>query len=174
MEGQNLLTTFNALCFSTRCKHHFPVSTIFCPLCRTLKCQSTSVPFRFRRVANRDASSWPNRLEKLLANDKPWHEFPTPQDYRVARRDGTHGLKKPLCNDKARLINFTGREGNSIELRVIEPTTGPSKGVWLHFHAGTSHSVLIHKREAHQVIQLNRGLCHWQQCLVRPISHPTF
>ncbi|KAF9768718.1 hypothetical protein IL306_013937 [Fusarium sp. DS 682] len=77
-----------------------------------------------------------DRFEKLLANDKNWHEFPTPQDYRDARRNGTHGFKKPVCNDKARLINFTGREGNSIELRVIEPTTGSSKGVWLHFHAG--------------------------------------
>ncbi|KAF5710207.1 lipase esterase [Fusarium mundagurra] len=77
-----------------------------------------------------------DRLEKLLANDKNWYEFPTPQDYRDARRNGTHGFKKAVCNDKARLINFTGREGNSVELRVIEPTTGPSKGVWLHFHAG--------------------------------------
>lgn len=77
-----------------------------------------------------------DNLEKLLANDKNWYEFPTPQDYRDARLNGTHGFKKPVFNDKARLINFSGREGNSIELRVIEPTTGPSKGVWLHFHAG--------------------------------------
>ncbi|RBQ80011.1 hypothetical protein FVER14953_05842 [Fusarium verticillioides] len=77
-----------------------------------------------------------DRLEKLLANDKNWYEFPTPQDYRDARRDGTHGFKKPVCNDKARLIKFTGREGNSIQLRVIEPSAGSPKGVWLHFHAG--------------------------------------
>ncbi|KAF5628931.1 lipase esterase [Fusarium sp. NRRL 52700] len=77
-----------------------------------------------------------DRLESLLANDKNWYEFPSPQLYRDARRMGTHGFKKPASNDKARLINFTGREGNEIELRVIEPTSGPSKGVWLHFHAG--------------------------------------
>ena len=77
-----------------------------------------------------------DKLEKLIANDKNWYEFPTPQDYRDARLNGTNGFKKPVFSDKARLINFTGRDGNSIELRVIDPPTGPSKGVWLHFHAG--------------------------------------
>lgn len=77
-----------------------------------------------------------DRLEKLIAGDKNWYEFPTPQDYRDARRNGTNGFKKPVFNEKARLLTCTGRAGNPIELRVIEPSTGHSKGVWLHFHAG--------------------------------------
>lgn len=77
-----------------------------------------------------------DRLEKLIVNDKHWYEFSTPQEYRDARLHGTNGFKAPVFSDKARLVNFKGREGNSIELRVIEPATGPSKGVWLHFHAG--------------------------------------
>ncbi|EWY79375.1 hypothetical protein FOYG_17453 [Fusarium oxysporum NRRL 32931] len=81
-----------------------------------------------------------DRLEKHLKNDKNWYEFPTPQDYRDARRDGTHGFKKPARNDKARLINFTGREGNSIELRVIEPSTGSSKGKSRGFVIGSNAS----------------------------------
>ena len=77
-----------------------------------------------------------DRLEKLIANDKNWYEFPTPQDYRNARFNGTNGFKAPVFNDEARLIKFNSRQGNSIELRVIEPTNGSSKGVFLHFHAG--------------------------------------
>ncbi|EME43717.1 hypothetical protein DOTSEDRAFT_62325 [Dothistroma septosporum NZE10] len=45
------------------------------------------------------------KLEKLLANDKNWYEFPTPQDYRDARRDGTNGFKKPVLSEHARLVN---------------------------------------------------------------------
>jgi acetyl esterase len=85
-----------------------------------------------------------DRLEKLIANDKSWYEFPTPQDYRDARLNGTNGFKAPVFSDKARLIKFNGREGNWIELRVIKPTTGPSKSVWLHFHAG-EHDTLYQK-----------------------------
>lgn len=77
-----------------------------------------------------------DRLEKLIANDKNWYEFPTPQEYRDARRNGTNGFKAAVFNDKARLVRFSGRSGNAIELRVIVPTAGSSKGVWLHFHAG--------------------------------------
>lgn len=77
-----------------------------------------------------------SNLEKLLAKDKNWYEFPTPQHYRDARRSGTNGFKEPVLNEAARSVTFTGRDGNSIELRVIKPKTGPSKGVWLHFHAG--------------------------------------
>lgn len=83
-----------------------------------------------------------DRIEKLVAIDKNWYEFPTPQDYRDARRNGTNGFKKAASNDKARLLNFTGRAGNSIELRILEPTTGPSKGLWLHFHAG-KHDIVL-------------------------------
>lgn len=77
-----------------------------------------------------------DRLEKELANDTPWYEFPTPAAYRRARRDGTHGFKRPPLNNNARMLTIYGRDKNAIELRIIDPTTGPSRGVWLHFHAG--------------------------------------
>lgn len=70
------------------------------------------------------------------------YEFPTPQTYRDARRDGINGFKKPVANDDARLVTITGRDGESVEIRVISPTTQSSKGVWLHFHAG-QHSGLF-------------------------------
>ncbi|KAK2687874.1 hypothetical protein QWA68_013764 [Fusarium oxysporum] len=75
------------------------------------------------------------RLEKQLANAKQWYDFDHPQDYRKARAEGTHGFDRLQLNDQARLVYATGRDGQRIELRVIEPP-GPSKGVFLHFHAG--------------------------------------
>lgn len=81
-----------------------------------------------------------DQLEQLTANNKKWYEFPTPQEYRNARRDGTNGFQKPAINEKAWLINVAGRAGNSIELRVIEPVKEPSRGVWLHFHAGKTNA----------------------------------
>ncbi|KAF5719480.1 lipase esterase [Fusarium mundagurra] len=76
-----------------------------------------------------------DRLEKQLANAKQWHDFDNPQDYRNARAEGTHGFDRPQLNDQARLVYATGRDGQRIELRVIEPP-GPSKDVFLHFHGG--------------------------------------
>lgn len=78
-----------------------------------------------------------DQLEKMLANDIPWYDFPTPADYRMARQQGTHGFKKPVLNSKARIVTIKGRDATPIELRVIDPPK-PSRGVWLHFHAGTS------------------------------------
>ncbi|KAF5689242.1 lipase esterase [Fusarium circinatum] len=76
-----------------------------------------------------------DRLEKQLANAKQWYDFDRPRDYRKAREEGTHGFDRPQLNEQARLVYTTGRDGQKIELRVIEPP-GPSKGVFLHFHAG--------------------------------------
>lgn len=124
-----------------------------------------SLDFRPRQLSEsalQDRLEYADKLEKLLANDKNWpvlpdrflsdsvimtvscrYEFPTPQDYRNARRNGTGGFKKPWSNDKARLVSFAGRDGHVVELRVIEPATRPSVGVWLHFHAGKeSHPLL--------------------------------
>ena len=77
-----------------------------------------------------------DKLEKQLAADKPWYDFPDPADYRKARRDGTHGFNKPIRNERARLVNIAARDGHEIELRIISPESKPAKGVWLHFHAG--------------------------------------
>ncbi|QGI67529.1 hypothetical protein CEK26_011481 [Fusarium fujikuroi] len=75
-----------------------------------------------------------DRLEKQLANAKQWYDFDDPQDYRKARAEGTHGFDRLQVNDQARLVYAPRRDGQRIELRVIEPPA-PSKGVFLHFHA---------------------------------------
>ncbi|KAF4958670.1 hypothetical protein FGADI_2219 [Fusarium gaditjirri] len=76
-----------------------------------------------------------DRLETQLADAKQWYDFDRPEDYRKARAEGTHGFTPLQLNDQARLVYATGRDGQRIELRVIEPP-GPSRGVFLHFHAG--------------------------------------
>lgn len=91
--------------------------------------KSASVKVRAARLEVVD------RLEKQLADAKQWYDFDRPQDYRQARAEGTHGFNRLQMNDQARLVYVTGRDGQRIELRVIEPP-GPSKGVFLHFHAG--------------------------------------
>lgn len=77
-----------------------------------------------------------DNLEKVMAADLPWHKFETPAAYRQARADGSNGFKKPLRNDKATIITCSARDSHPIELRIIEPTSAKSKGVFLHFHAG--------------------------------------
>ncbi|KAH8819261.1 putative carboxylesterase [Xylogone sp. PMI_703] len=77
-----------------------------------------------------------DKLEKQLENDIPWYKFPTPEAYRKARREGTNGFRKPVLNEKARLVNINARDGHQVELRIISPETKPTRGVWLHFHAG--------------------------------------
>ena len=104
---------------------------------------ATSINLRPARVSDdvhKSRLEFAGKLEKQLENDVPWWDFPSPEEYRKARREGTNGFKKPVLNEKARLITTTGRDGQSIELRVIEPSTKASKGVWLHFHAGTIRS----------------------------------
>jgi hypothetical protein len=77
-----------------------------------------------------------DKLEKVLANDKPWYEFETAEEYRRARREGLNGFKRPFLNESAKILNVTARDGHAVELRIISPSSSRSRGVWLHFHAG--------------------------------------
>lgn len=85
-----------------------------------------------------------NRLEKHSAKYKQWYDFAVPEDYRQARKKGTHGFEKPVVNDRARLVYANGRDGQNIEIRVIDPRE-PPKGVFLHFHGGMKS---IHARRS--------------------------
>ncbi|KAH6959540.1 putative carboxylesterase [Fusarium avenaceum] len=76
-----------------------------------------------------------DRFEKQSANTKQWYDFEDPQEYRRARAEGTHGFERPPLNYQARLVYAVGRDGQNIEIRVIE-TAGPCNGIFLHFHAG--------------------------------------
>ncbi|OQU95817.1 hypothetical protein CLAIMM_01984 [Cladophialophora immunda] len=77
-----------------------------------------------------------DKIEQEQNSSTPWYKYPQPEEYRKARREGTHGFPKPVLNEKATLIKIAGRDGHQIELRIIKPETKITKGVWLHFHAG--------------------------------------
>ncbi|KAF5227680.1 hypothetical protein FAUST_11626 [Fusarium austroamericanum] len=57
-------------------------------------------------------------------------------EYREMRRAGTNGFKKVPEIAEAQNLTIHARDGTEIELRIIMPTTGASKGSLLHFHAG--------------------------------------
>jgi hypothetical protein len=75
-------------------------------------------------------------LEKMLANDVPWYDFESPAAYRKARQEGLNGFIKPILNERARTVTFPARDNHWVKLRIIAPSSKPSRGTWLHFHAG--------------------------------------
>ncbi|KAK5449787.1 hypothetical protein LTS15_008359 [Exophiala xenobiotica] len=76
------------------------------------------------------------KIEQEQQSSTPWYRWPAAEEYRLARRQGSHGFPKPVLNAKATLISILGRDGHQIELRLIKPETRTTRGVWLHFHAG--------------------------------------
>jgi acetyl esterase len=78
-----------------------------------------------------------DRLEKSTNEDIQWYQAPCAADFRQWRKEGSHGFIKRPLNPKAYYIDIPSRHGShAIPLRVIHPA-GASKGVFLHFHAGT-------------------------------------
>ncbi|KAL3481532.1 carboxylesterase [Aspergillus californicus] len=77
-----------------------------------------------------------DKLEAQLAGSIQWQECESAAAYRRMRREGLNGFTAPTLNPHARTVDVSGRAGNRIELRVIAPQKQPSRGVWLHFHAG--------------------------------------
>jgi hypothetical protein len=75
-------------------------------------------------------------LEAQLAGSVQWQECESAAAYRKMRREGLNGFQAPALNPNARTVNISGRDGYQIELRIIAPKDKPSRGVWLHFHAG--------------------------------------
>ena len=53
---------------------------------------------------------------------------------REARRQGRGPFPAPVLSPRARTMVITGRDGNTIPLRVIAPDT--ARGVYLHIHGG--------------------------------------
>ena len=54
---------------------------------------------------------------------------------RAARRRGEGPFPAPVMSSRARTITITGKDGNQIPLRVIEPSQ-PPRGIYLHVHGG--------------------------------------
>lgn len=77
-----------------------------------------------------------DKFEAQLAGSSQWQECESPAAYRKMRREGLNGFQAPVLNPEARIVNIPARDGHQIGLRIIAPTEQPSKGVWLHFHAG--------------------------------------
>lgn len=75
------------------------------------------------------------KLEKITNEQTQWFDAPSPQEYRRWRKEGLHGYPKPFQHPKAEMIEIPSTKGKPIALRIIPPS-GPSKGVYLHFHAG--------------------------------------
>jgi acetyl esterase len=75
-------------------------------------------------------------LEDQLAGNIQWNECESPAAYRKMRREGLNGFAAPVTNPEAKTLSIRGRDGHEIELRIISPENQPSKGIWLHFHAG--------------------------------------
>ncbi|PNP76437.1 hypothetical protein FNYG_10223 [Fusarium nygamai] len=57
-------------------------------------------------------------------------------EYREMRQNGTNGFNKPPELSEAENLFIQRRDGTDMELRIIKPTTGSSRGSLLHFHAG--------------------------------------
>jgi hypothetical protein len=77
-----------------------------------------------------------DKFEAQLARQIQWQECESPEEYRKMRREGLNGFTAPVKNPKRRIVNLRGRDGQQIELRIIDPENQKAKGVWLHFHAG--------------------------------------
>jgi hypothetical protein len=78
-----------------------------------------------------------DKYEAQLAGSLQWNQTESPAEYRMMRREGLNGFLKPVSNPKARTLSIDARDGHKIELRIIAPSSQPSKGVWLHFYAGS-------------------------------------
>lgn len=62
------------------------------------------------------------------------------------RKAGTHGFPKPHCSPDGKTIAIKSRGEHSIQLRVVAPKKKDIKGVFLHFHAGTSVLSSIYRK----------------------------
>lgn len=76
-----------------------------------------------------------DRLEKMTKSQVQWYECGAPA-YRKMRLEGTGGFPQPHFNANATTVTCTARDKHKINLRIIRPASGASKGVFLHFHAG--------------------------------------
>ncbi|OQE06643.1 hypothetical protein PENVUL_c017G02431 [Penicillium vulpinum] len=77
-----------------------------------------------------------DKFEAQLTRSIQWQECESAAAYRKMRREGLNGFTAPALNPKAKTVDVLGRDGHQIELRIIAPQEKPSRGVWLHFHAG--------------------------------------
>jgi hypothetical protein len=84
------------------------------------------------------------KVEDSCRSQVQWYQTETVSEYRRRRVEGD-GFPKPWLYEGARTVTILGRDGNEIQLRVIQANPS-TKRVLLHFHAGVcvlSHFPLI-------------------------------
>jgi acetyl esterase/lipase len=74
------------------------------------------------------------QMIELLTGQPEWW-ITGPETFRAARRRGEGPFPAPVMSPRARTITITGKDGNTIPLRIIEPQ-GKARGVYLHLHGG--------------------------------------
>jgi hypothetical protein len=76
------------------------------------------------------------KVEEMYRSQPDWHSLQTVAEYRKKRAEGIDGFIAPVLHAGARTIYTPSRDGHQIELRIIQPVK-ETKGVLLHFHAGS-------------------------------------
>ncbi|HEU0217384.1 MAG TPA: alpha/beta hydrolase [Stellaceae bacterium] len=74
------------------------------------------------------------QMIELLTGQPEWW-ITGPETFRAMRRRGEGPFPAPVMSPRARTITITGKDGNAIPLRIIEPQ-GQARGVYLHLHGG--------------------------------------
>ncbi len=74
------------------------------------------------------------RMIELLEGQPEWWIVGA-ETARVARRRGEGAFPAPVMSNRARTMTITGKDGNVIPLRIIEPAA-PPRGIYLHLHGG--------------------------------------
>ena len=75
------------------------------------------------------------QMIELLTGQPEWW-IAGPENFRAARRRGEGPFPAPVMSERARTITITGKDGNTIPLRIIPPQQGQPRGVYLHIHGG--------------------------------------
>jgi hypothetical protein len=76
-----------------------------------------------------------DKIEQLHLSQVQWSNCQSPEEYREMRRVGSNGFPKPHTDPNGKTIQILARDKYPIELRILTPKS-PSKGVFIHFHAG--------------------------------------
>ena len=88
--------------------------------------------FRDSAVAP-DTTKLNEQMVQLLTGQPEWWIIGA-EAQRAARRRGEGPFPAPVLSPRARVITITGKDGNTIPLRVIAPDN--PRGIYLHIHGG--------------------------------------
>ena len=76
------------------------------------------------------------KVEAMCREQPAWYSLSSVAEYRKKRAEGLDGFVRPTLYAGAQTVYTAARDGHPIELRMIQPVK-KTKGVLLHFHAGS-------------------------------------